>query len=395
MGSPFHVATAIVTEVAHADSAERLQDQIRAVLGHRPIDLCLLFASAHFEVEVPKLAEQIAERLAPRAFIGAGTEAAICGASEYESQPAVVLWAAHLPGGTPRSFHLGQADLLELEAPGAISDYLGTPDTAVNGFILLGDPFSIDPNAALRVLGSGYPGRPAIGGMASAAARPKQNALIFDGMTLREGLCGVALAGRTQIEPVVSQGARPIGEHMIVTRADGQVILELGGRRPVDVVHEVVTRGPKRDAALVMEARLAIGRVVNEQQRSFGQGDFLIRNVLGFDQTNGAMVINDSVRVGQTVQLHVHDASAARHDLQRRLDAARTADAAGALIFACNGRGVRLFENRSEDARAVAARVPPEGVAGMFCAGEFGPVGGQNFIHAYTASVGLVRPTDD
>jgi len=29
-------------------------------------------------------------------------------------------------------------------------------------------------------------------------------------------------------------------------------------------------------------------------------------------------------------------------------------------------------------------------VAGMFCAGELGPIGGRNFLHGFTASVVLV-----
>lgn len=394
MGSPFHVATSVTTEVGHVDTVERLCAPLRDKFGQRPIDLCLMFVSAHFEERLPGIAEGVAEALGPRSFIGATTETAIAGATEYESQPAVVLWAAHLPGGTPRSFHLGHADMLEIKTPDGIRDYLGLSDSSINGFILLGDPFSIDPGALLRLLAAGFPGTVAIGGMASAGAEPRQNLLVFDGITLREGMCGVALTGRTRIDPVVSQGARPVGDPMVVTRGEGQVILELGGRRPVDVVHEIVTRGPKRDAALVMDSRIAIGRVVNEQQASFAQGDFLIRNVLGFNQSNGAMVINDLVRVGQTVQIHVHDAAAARHDLKQRLDTARTADASGALVFSCNGRGTRLFDSRSEDARAVSAHVPPECVAGMSCAGELGPVGGRNFVHGYTASVGLIRAAD-
>jgi small ligand-binding sensory domain FIST len=30
-------------------------------------------------------------------------------------------------------------------------------------------------------------------------------------------------------------------------------------------------------------------------------------------------------------------------------------------------------------------------VAGMFCAGEIGPVGGRSFVHGFTASVVLFR----
>jgi len=30
-------------------------------------------------------------------------------------------------------------------------------------------------------------------------------------------------------------------------------------------------------------------------------------------------------------------------------------------------------------------------VAGMFCAGEIGPVGGRNFLHGHTASIAILR----
>jgi small ligand-binding sensory domain FIST len=31
-------------------------------------------------------------------------------------------------------------------------------------------------------------------------------------------------------------------------------------------------------------------------------------------------------------------------------------------------------------------------LAGFFCAGEIGPIGGQNFLHGHTASIALFRP---
>jgi small ligand-binding sensory domain FIST len=30
-------------------------------------------------------------------------------------------------------------------------------------------------------------------------------------------------------------------------------------------------------------------------------------------------------------------------------------------------------------------------VAGFFCGGEFGPVGGRNFVHSFSASIALFR----
>ena len=41
------------------------------------------------------------------------------------------------------------------------------------------------------------------------------------------------------------------------------------------------------------------------------------------------------------------------------------------------------------DAGLVARMLGEIPVAGFFCAGELGPVGGQNFLHAFTASIAL------
>ena len=37
----------------------------------------------------------------------------------------------------------------------------------------------------------------------------------------------------------------------------------------------------------------------------------------------------------------------------------------------------------------VSGKLP---IGGFFCNGEIGPVGGTNFLHGYTASLGLFRP---
>ena len=137
---------------------------------------------------------------------------------------------------------------------------------------------------------------------------------------------------------------------------------------------------------------LHIGRVINEYRGDFQRGDFLVRNVLGLDRATGALAITERVRVGQTVQFHVRDAETADEDLHALLQLdvhAHEKRPAAALLFSCNGRGTRLFDRPDHDAAAVRAEAGAIPVAGFFAQGELGPVGGQNFIHGFTASVAL------
>ena len=67
--------------------------------------------------------------------------------------------------------------------------------------------------------------------------------------------------------------------------------------------------------------------------------------------------------------------------------------AAGALLFTCNGRGSRMFAEPDHDAGLIAEMLGDIPVAGFFCGGELGPVGGQNFLHTFTASIALFPET--
>ena len=58
-----------------------------------------------------------------------------------------------------------------------------------------------------------------------------------------------------------------------------------------------------------------------------------------------------------------------------------------ALVFTCNGRGARLFGEPDHDASVVGDHLDGGPAAGMFCAGEIGPVGSRSFVHGFTASV--------
>jgi small ligand-binding sensory domain FIST len=390
------IATALTTKVDAEGMARELAEQICASLDGRPVDACLLFASAHFEDRLSQLALEIHELVQPRAFIGGTAEAVIHGDHEYEGQPALALWAAHLPEVHAASFHLSEGDLARLDSPAAIHEGLGIPPDAAPHFVLLADPFSFDPSEnLLTLLGrlrAAYADRPAIGGLASAGEEPGQNRLIFDGQTLRHGLVGIALWGNVRMDAVVSQGCRPIGHHMVITRAERNVIYELGGKSPLEVVKHLILDIEPRDRKLLQQRGLLVGCVINEYQKEFAAGDFLIRNPIGFDEDSGAMAVNDLIRTGQTVQFHVRDGHSATEDLEARLSTVRQRPPAGALLFTCNGRGTRLFNRRDHDARMVYEVGDHIPVAGCFCAGEIGPIGQRNFLHGHTASIGFFRP---
>lgn len=83
-------------------------------------------------------------------------------------------------------------------------------------------------------------------------------------------------------------------------------------------------------------------------------------------------------------QFHDRDASSADDDLKATLSSLRRdlgeRKPAGALLFTCNGRGRRMFGVPDHDAALVAKELGTP-LAGFFCAGELGPIGGKNWLY--------------
>jgi small ligand-binding sensory domain FIST len=258
---------------------------------------------------------------------------------------------------------------------------------------LLPDPFSIDAQKLLDVFNTTFPQRPVLGGLASGGQSPGTCALLFNGEVVH-GAVGAVLEGNFVLRTVVSQGCKPIGQPQIITRCEGHIIYELGRRPALEVIRETITNLSPADQDLVRTS-LMIGRVIDEYKEQFGRGDFLIRTFMGADAQSGAVAFGDAFRAGQTVQLHVRDATTAREDLQLLMETL-TPDisarpARGALLFSCNGRGAHMYGEPDHDSRVIAETTGAIPIAGFFCNGEIGPIGPTNFLHGFTASIGIFQ----
>jgi small ligand-binding sensory domain FIST len=383
-------AGALVLTADPREAASRAVREARASLGGLSPSLAVLFASAHFFGSAQVLLAAVAGETGPIPLIGCVSEGVAGGAREVESGPAVSLWlAAGL--GPVETFAM---EYVRTSGGGAFGGYRFERGAA-GIHLMICDPFTFPAADLLAHLNEHVPGAMVMGGMASGGLGIQQSRLFLDGRVLSHGAVGAHLAG-AEVHPLVAQGCRPVGHAFTTTRADGNLIFELGGRPPLARLRELATALPVREQELL--ARGAhVGIVIDEYQVDPRQGDFLIRGIIGADPESGAIAVGEEVEVGQTVQFHVRDAQSADDDLRRTLEreciALGDRRAAGALLFTCNGRGSRMFTEPDHDARLVAEMLGGIPMAGFFCAGELGPVGGQNFLHTFTASIALFPET--
>lgn len=375
----------------HPDAAAAVGEAIGTVVerlgpGPRP-DLAVVFVTDAHRNAFRDIISAVRDLLAPATLLGTTAVAVLGGPREVEERPGVSLWA-----GTG----LGPVAPVRL-GPVLASTGLGTPELPAaaaepgRALLLVTDPFSFPVDTFVAQVSERLPDLTLVGGLASASAGPGGNLLALDRDVHADGAVAALLPAGAVAATVVSQGCRPVGRPFTVTRARGNLLEELGGRPAFERLRDVAEAlGPDERRALFGGTH--IGRVIDEHKVEFGRGDFLVRAVMGADRASGALAVGDQVEVGHTVQFQLRDAASADEDLRALLSGHAGAD--GALVFTCNGRGVRFFGEPDHDATLVSEAIAGAPVAGMFCAGEVGPVGGRPFVHGYTASVALFRELD-
>ena len=489
-------ASALSGHLDARQAAVQVARQCRADLAAQPrgpgegadapaCDLAILFFSSHHIDDARLIAEAIRTELAPRVLVGVSGESVVGGETELERQPGVSLLAARLPGVNVRVFKTDDLPVVRPDSAGDLDLVRRVAGFGPEhrGTVLLVDPFSVPVNAVLPILAAARDGQagstllrpvraalrpgarraPIIGGVASASPRPGGNVLLVNDSIFRAGGVGVSFSGgNLRIDTLVSQGCKPIGKPMVVTAGKRQLITALGGRPALEVLSELLESLDDETKQQVRRG-LFVGVAVSEYKSRFGRDDFVIRNLIGIDQSVGrppkpededsgwspeseaepargpggagvgAIAVAHLLKVGQTVQFHVRDARTAGEDLAMLLDAQRLHDRpSGLLLFTCNGRGSRLFNQASHDAGMIArafARpadettgagapdgpavlpaslsgvasakggrplgplVNPVPLAGFCAGGEIGPVGaeGDVYVHGQTACLAIFR----
>ncbi len=408
-------SAALSARAESASAAKEAAERAHARLGGRSPDLAMLFLTASHTGRASEMASLVQYVTGSRTIITCSAHGVIGDAIEIEGAPGVSLLLGSLPGVSISPFRIEDLPRVpDRPSPDWHREVLAPAmhihrDHAAT--LIFCDPYSVPLVRTLPAMSEASRNHPVMGGFASSAKKPGENAVGLGDDIRRSGGIGISLSGDLHVEGVVSQGCKPIGPTMVVTKARDNIIQQLGGKRAVDMLKEVVRALPVGQRVGLAKGML-LGRVINEYRDRFGQGDFLIRGVHSIDAATGAIVANDFFRVGQTVQIHIRDAETAHADLAMLLDAQklRPPPEAG-LVLTCTSRGRKFFGEPHHDASAIYKSFSPaeSGVqqaksgrhidvahrpfplAGFFADGEIGPIAGQSYLHTMTTSLALFR----
>jgi len=372
-------------------AAQVVSRSVHDAFGGIVCDFACVFFSPHFAEDVQLLVDIVHQTLRPNILLGCMGAGVIGGTQEIEEHPGLVLWGLSNPGIQVTPFHLTP------KKNGEVFSLEGWPDDRRHShssrtFLLFVDPFSTPIDELLALLDRHAPGSSAIGGIASAGMHEGEPRLVLNENIIASGVVGVAIQGGVEIRTVVSQGCQPIGERYVVTKVDRNVVQELGGIPPLERLEATLQALSEHERQQIAHG-LQVGIAMDEHRAEFGQGDFLIRGLLGADRQTGYLAIADLVQEGQTLQFQIRDAESAGADLKGLLARERMAfvngPPKGALLFSCHGRGQQFFQTPHHDIAAVHEHLGMLPIAGFFAGGEIGPVGRKNYLHGYTASMAL------
>ncbi|MEB3171752.1 MAG: FIST N-terminal domain-containing protein [Synechococcaceae cyanobacterium] len=386
---------------------------VRQLAGAAEADLALVFASASFASDLPRLLPLLRQKIQARHWLGClgggvvGTEADGT-ARELEEEPALSVTLLRLPGATLQPFAIDTAALPDLDGPAEPWRALlggeaetAPPDGEAPGpqpsLLVLVDPATAGLNDLISGLDYAYPQAVKVGGVA-ASHSARHGSLLFEA-EVRGGAVGCLIGGRWRIEPLLAQGCRPIGPVFEVEQAQRNVVIQVSRgderRSPVEALQTILSDLSPSEREQVRDSLfLGVARNDFSLSGSGGRTPFLVRNLIGVDPRNGAVAVGEPMRVGQKVQFQLRDGEASRLESRQLLAdcAAEEPAPLAALLFACLGRGQGLYGAPDGDVslcREAFATVP---IAGVFCNGEIGPLGGATHLHGYTASWGFLVP---
>lgn len=373
--------------------ADALEDATTMAMGNAQLakaDLAVVFATVEYQEDYGKLFHTIHEISGCDHLVGCSGMSVLTSAGEFEGESAVAVLVLRSDEVTAKPFLVSSDDSAPIGA--AIRESISSEIHENSLLVVLPDVRSVSPEALVHQIGEDGRRLPIVGGAASGSPDGQYIYGWHDEEVVESGIAGMLLTGAFHTEIGVAQGCQPIGQLLEINRAEGNVIYEVNGNPALDALQgalESLTSEELRQSGRVV----FIGIAMDRENPAPRRGDFLVRNLVGYDQESGAIAVSEEVSEGQFVQFHLRNSFAAKKEIQEiALDLhERTLEQPPAfgMYFNCLGRGKGLYGEANHDIQIIKQRFPELPVIGFFGNAEFAPIGGKNFAHAYTGALVL------
>src|SRR5262245_57926728 len=247
-------------------------------------DVALVFVTGDAHARAGEALEIVRRVTGAPVVLGCSGTGILTERREVEGETAVAVLAVRSERlvATPFSFE-NQGERQDLGTE--LGQRIGSTVAEGGCVLVLPDANGCNPAALLTQLHEVLGFVPVLGAVAAGAPMFE----LYNTDAAEGALVGVALSG---VAPVigVTQGCTPIGEPYVITRAESNVIHRIGNRPALAMLEEAIDAVPG-GAARVRRAGVFAGLAMDPAKSPLERGDFLVRNLVGADQSSGALVV--------------------------------------------------------------------------------------------------------
>jgi small ligand-binding sensory domain FIST len=348
------------------DSRQALDDCLQQ-LAPLPDDATLgfVYATDMHAGELGDLLRRLKEQTEVTHWIGTVGMGICCTRTEYFQQPALAIM---LTDFDPARFHIFNN-----------TDALPSLSGGVHLAIVHGDPRNGELPKLIQQLpdtiGNGY----LVGGLTSSNSHYYQ---IADDIV--EGqLSGVVFEDDVRVVSGLTQGCTPTGPIHELTSCDGNIALQIDDRPALEVMKEDIGEVLARDLQRI-GGYIFVGFPVPESDT----GDYLVRNLQGFDPNSGALAIGDYLQPNVPIMFCRRDGRSAVEDLERMVKDIQSrlpGKPKGGVYYTCLGRGQHMFGEPSRELEIIADIIGDVPLIGFYANGEIAG----NRLYGYTGVLTL------
>jgi small ligand-binding sensory domain FIST len=381
------------TDKSTLSAAAAASRDAMARAGLTQADFALVFATIPHATLYPRMLERIAEITRTRHVVGCSAMGIITSDGEVEDEPAiaVLVLASDTVVATPflvRSLRQ-QGGLAARRLTGLLANARSAQDL----LMLFPDTLTLQASPFLDGLYRTWPGVAAVGGGASENGTQMHTYQWCGTEVASDAVCGALFSGGVSRAIGHTMACHPVAHPLLVTRAEGNVIYELGGRPAYEVFTHLLREWAITDLRTAASV-FFLGFPSDPTQTCLLPGEYYVRNIHGVDPHEGSVLAGSPVREGQVVSFTIRDPAGARRDMETMVEelskvcTGRTPRFG--MYFNCCGRGTALYGQANVDLDIIRQEFGDLPIIGFFTYAEIGPTGDGPCLHNYAGVLTLI-----
>ena len=398
--SPFRTRAGVGLS-GERDTEAAAREAVRLAMSRAGIqraDFAVLFATPHHFAHYRPLMGWVKEGTGAQQVVGCSGYGVLTSDGEIEGAPGIAVLAVASERISALSFLChplgGRAK--------AVGEEIGErarkdPSKGSSPLVLLlPDTYRLQAEPLFESLREVLGPVPVVGGGASEDGTQGRTYQFCDGRLASDAVAGLIFKGAFSADIHVTQACRPLGHPWVVTRAEGNILYELGGRPALEVLSEMAGESLMENPRLAL-TKVFLGLPKDPDEAEVERGSYLVRNIIGMDPASGAIGSPEPVETGQVIVFTLREAEGARKDLAEMVDSlARSRGAAPSFgfYFNCAARGSSLYGRPSVDIEAIRGRLGDVPLIGFFTGAEIAPIRQKTYLHQYSGVLVLFSDVD-